>query len=131
MVGDAAAGEARSVTKNTLTVIENFSFFGVACGFFGAAFSVAKDIGVVARETVVVCGSVAGFAGGVAGDASVVDKSVTVVDVTLNALVVDENPSVGGVAWLGVGGDTISLGENKRIVTRGTLVGASAGTGQA
>ena len=55
---------------------------------------------------------------------------MTVVDIALDALVVDENPSVGGVAWLGVGRNTISFGEDKRIVTRGTLVGASAGTGQ-
>ena len=62
MVGDVAAGEARCVTRNALTVRENFSFFRVACWFFRAAFSVAKDIRVVARETVVVCGSVAGLA---------------------------------------------------------------------
>ena len=131
MVGDAAAGEARFVARNALIVIDNFSFFWVACGFLGAAFSVAKDIGVVARETVVVRGSITGLAGCVAGDASVVDKAMTVVDITLDTLVVDKNPSVGGVAWLGVGGNTISFGEDKRIVTRGTLVGASAGTGQA
>lgn len=130
MVGDAAASKAGFVTRNTLTVRENFSFFWVACWFFWAAFSVAEDIRVVARETVVVCSSVAGLAGCVASDTLVIDEAMTVVDIALDAFVVDENPSVGGVTWLRVGGNTISFGEDKRIVTRGTLVRASSGAGQ-
>ena len=92
-----------------MVVVENFSLCGITNGGFRTALSVAKTVGVVARQTVVICGAVAGLAGGVTGDAFLVDQTVTVIDVTFNTLIVDENPSVGGVARLGVGGHAVSL----------------------